>query len=180
MDSLKRTTAVSTEPPAAHPYAINHSNRLNWGVPLCGMRAAVPSQTHTAIRHFLSASTSKHPCHLPKSRFNTPHAHPARAKPMSELLKRGPIPTWRVILWTCVAAVGVFWFGSDHSWRMALFASLFCGIFCGGFFFALNWIAGNRGQAWSRTHIRQILTAYSIALAASALLKLLDIFLHKS
>ena len=41
---------------------------------------------------------------------------------------RGPMPAWRAVAWTCVAAVGVFWFGSDHSWRMALFASLFCAV----------------------------------------------------
>lgn len=98
---------------------------------------------------------------------------------MNELLKRGPIPAWRVMFWTSVAAVGVFWFGSDHSWRMALFAALFCTVFCGGFFFALNSAAGDRGHTWSRKNIRLIATVYAIALSASALLKLLDIALRK-
>jgi len=87
---------------------------------------------------------------------------------------RGPMPAWRAVMWTCVAAVGVFWFGSDHSWRMAFFAALFCGVFIGGFSFALNWFRGGRGRAWSRKHISMIVAAYTIALSAIALLKLID------
>jgi len=92
---------------------------------------------------------------------------------------RGPMPAWRAVAWTCVAAVGVFWFGSDHSWRMALFASLFCAVFIGGFSFVLNWFKGDRGKAWSRKHIQMIVAGYTIALSASALLKFLDILYHK-
>jgi hypothetical protein len=83
------------------------------------------------------------------------------------------------MFWTSVAAAGVFWFGTDHSWRMALFAALFSAVVCGGFFFMLNSAAGDRGHTWSRKHIRLIAPAYAIALSASALLKLLDIVLHK-
>jgi hypothetical protein len=98
---------------------------------------------------------------------------------MNEVLKRGPIPIWRVVFWTGVATGGVFWFGSDHSWRMALFAALFGAIVCGGFFFALNWFAGDKGQAWSRKHIHVLLAAYGIGLVVSGLLKILDIVFHK-
>lgn len=92
---------------------------------------------------------------------------------------RGPMPVWRAVVWTCVAAVSVFWFGSDHSWLMALIAALFCALFIGGFAFALNWFRGDRGKAWSRKHIHMIVAGYTIALSASALLKLLDIIFHK-
>jgi hypothetical protein len=97
---------------------------------------------------------------------------------MSEFLKRGPIPAWRVAFWVCVAAIGVFWFGSDHSWRMGLFASLFCAVVMGGFFFTLNWVAGDRGQVWSRKNARLLRFIFVIALAANTIMKLLDIVEH--
>jgi hypothetical protein len=92
---------------------------------------------------------------------------------------RGPMPPWRVGLWTCVAAVGVFWFGTDHSWRAAVFAALFCAVTFGGFFFTLNWLAGDRGKAWSRKHLALMLSIYTLALSASALLKFLEIVFRK-
>jgi hypothetical protein len=92
---------------------------------------------------------------------------------------RGPMPAWRAMLWVCVAAVGVFWFGTNHSWLMAVFASLFCALFIGGFAFVLNWVRDERGKAWSRKHIHLVLTAYGIAFSASILLKLLDIVFRK-
>jgi hypothetical protein len=98
---------------------------------------------------------------------------------MSDFLKREPIPTWRVVFWTLVATLGVFWFGSDHSWRMAFFAAIFTTVVMGGFFFMINWLAGDRGKAWSRKHSRVLLTAYSIAMSASIILKLIDIYSHK-
>ncbi len=82
-------------------------------------------------------------------------------------------------MWTGVAAVGVFWFGSDHSWRMAFLAALFCTVVCGGLFLTLNWAAGDRGQKWGRQHIGLVLSVYAVALLISASLKLLAVILHK-
>jgi hypothetical protein len=87
---------------------------------------------------------------------------------------RGQMPVWRTALWIVVASAGVFWFGSDHSWRMAFLATAFCGIFVGGFSFLLNWARGERGKTWSRKHVQTVVAVYALAQGACVMLKLTE------
>ncbi|MGA2788572.1 MAG: hypothetical protein ABSF60_13705 [Verrucomicrobiota bacterium] len=91
----------------------------------------------------------------------------------SQFAKRGPIPQWRLYFWIFVAAFGVYWLGSDHSWRIALFAALFCGIILGGFFFVLNWVATDRGREWIRQHPRFVRNVITSVLCFGIFCKLL-------
>ena len=57
---------------------------------------------------------------------------------------------------------------------MAFFAAIFTTVVMGGFFFMINWLAGDRGKVWSHKHSQVLLTAYGIAMSASIILKLID------
>lgn len=96
---------------------------------------------------------------------------------------RGPMPVWRAVFWTCVAAVGVFCciYGSEapHSWLKALLGALFCSSFIGAFSFILNWLRGAGGKAWAHKYAHQLLVAYTFILSASALLKMWEILSRK-
>lgn len=100
---------------------------------------------------------------------------------MSQFLKRGPIPKWRLLFWAAVAMAVVACF-VPHEGHQALFWS--CLLMCGGFIVGLgvcfNWeneairTKSPAGQ-WLKKNAGWLL---AISLLASALLKLWDI-LHR-
>ena len=71
---------------------------------------------------------------------------------MSDFIKRGPIPKWRIVLWGVVAAAGLdaIAYFSDKSPRIKLnvyVASLFVAAFFCGLGFFLNWSQENRERS---------------------------------